>query len=267
MNLLLIGCGNIGNILLTMWDTMGIFDRIVIVQPSMRHAASFNHNNSITFVAHVADIPPDFTVDITVLAIKPHILKEVLLGLNTRPSKFIISLLSGVQAAQLSAIAHNDSKVIRIMPNIALKTGKSVNLAFTQQNLSTVEISSIEKIFSPSGKITWLASEKYIDILTIISGAGPAYFLSLLEALLNETLKLGIPEDIAKNVLQETFLGTASLVEDTTNYSAMIDSVTSKKGVTEAALKLLRPQMQQAVHLSLEQGLQRLQEQKNENSN
>ena len=210
MNLLLIGCGNIGGALLNTWASLNLFSSIVVVQPSLSSINKYNHNRSIKFVNNINTIPKDFIEDLTVLAIKPQNIDQVMPELIQRTyNPIIISLLAGIQLNQISSIMPVDYRIIRIMPNVAIKTGQSLNLAFTTQNVNTHSISTVENIFRPSGLMIWVNEEKHLDRLTAISGSGPAYFFLLAETLVAETIKLGINESTARKLIQQVFIGSA----------------------------------------------------------
>jgi pyrroline-5-carboxylate reductase len=264
MNILLIGCGNIGFILLDVWSTANFYDEIYVIQPSMLHAAKFSKFNNIKFVPDLANVPSGFIADVTVFAFKPQQLPEILPKLQAIKRKLVISLLSAIPIQDI-AIKLSDTPIIRIMPNVAIKTGKSVNLAFSAASLAPADKHQIEKIFENTGYLKWLDSETMLDKLTPITGCGPAYLFLLGQILSNETIKIGVAENIARNLVQETLLGAASLLENSDNYEELITSVASKKGVTEAALKILEPDLQQTMSEAIQAAQNRLQELKHEN--
>ncbi|HSX20489.1 MAG TPA: pyrroline-5-carboxylate reductase dimerization domain-containing protein [Gammaproteobacteria bacterium] len=265
MNLLLIGCGNIGGTLLKLWSAMSVFQRIVVVQPSMKHAAHYQQHQAIEFVNNIKEVPADFAEDVLVLAVKPQQLNDILPGLSTRNSNAIlVSLLAGTKTEHLSSASA--SKIIHLMPNVAIKTGKSVNLAYATQNLQLTDVAKIEEIFQPTGKITWLSTDEQIELLAPFSACGPAYFFLLAELLVGEAVKVGINADVARNIMQQTFVGTASLVEGAADYDALIKSVASKKGVTEAALDVLRPDLTNSLSKAISAALSRSKELVRENS-
>ncbi|WP_253300059.1 pyrroline-5-carboxylate reductase [Wolbachia endosymbiont of Chironomus riparius] len=267
MNLLLIGCGNIGKALLHLWAPLNnLFERIVVVQPSMSHANNFINSHSIEFVNSINSVAENFLADLIILAIKPQTIGEVMPELVQRiDNSIIVSMLAGINLAQLSSFLPNQSRVVRLMPNIAIKTGQSINLFFSKKNLVAQDVNIIESAFKPSGMIFWLDKESDIDILTPISGSGPAYFFLLSEILLAETIKFGIDENIACKLVQQIFLGSASLVEKNNNFQNLTSSVASKKGVTEEALKVLKPNIEQAMEKALKAALKRSKELSNEN--
>ncbi|GHU18953.1 pyrroline-5-carboxylate reductase [Alphaproteobacteria bacterium] len=172
----------------------------------------------------------------------------------------VVSALAGTSLDKLALLTSEDCRIVRIMPTIAIKTSQSVNLAFANENVSVADIETMEKIIGLSGEITWVREENHLDILTPISGSGPAYFFLLAEILVEETVKLGIDEDTARQIVQGTLVGSASLVSDNSDFAGLRKSVTSRKGVTEAALEIMSSGMRNVMEESLKAATQRLEE-------
>ncbi|GHT90299.1 hypothetical protein FACS1894122_00240 [Alphaproteobacteria bacterium] len=203
----------------------------------------------------------DFVPDVVVLAIKPQMAETVIPSLRPYIGEaLVISALAGTALDKLAALTAKDSRIVRIMPTVAIKTGRSVNLAFANKNVDVTGIEMVKKIIGLSGEITWVQEENHLDILTPISGSGPAYFFLLAEILVEETVKLGIDEDTARHIIQGTLVGSASLVSDNVDFAALRESVTSKKGVTEAALEIMSSGMRNVMEKSLKAAMQRLEE-------
>lgn len=259
MNLLLIGCGNIGCALLKRWVSDKIFDTLMVVQPSMSQAKNFSDNHSVHFVTGLQYVPDAFVPDFLVLAIKPQIFNALAPQLlKYIHDAIVVSLLSGISIKALQAAVKQQSKIVRIMPNVAIKTGLSVNLACVNQNFIPPDIFSVEKSFASSGKIIWLQQEALLDVLTPISGSGPAYFFLLTEILAKAAMQAGIEDILARELAQQVLIGSASLASETTDFEALRHSVTSKGGITEAALKVMTPGFNLIVDESLKKALQRL---------
>ena len=219
------------------------------------------------FVQDIGSIPQNFSENITVLAVKPQNLSEIAPSLMCRKNNSMVaSVLAGTSISKLSSMLPNYSKIVRIMPNMAIKVRKSINLMFAPRELTMQETSEIETLFLPSGKIFWLPDEVLIDLLTPISGSGPAYFFLLAELLVNETIKVVENEELAQEIVQTLFLGSARLVEGNNDYKSLITAVASKKGVTEAALQKMQPGMKKAVQAGIAAAVTRLKKLAHENS-
>jgi pyrroline-5-carboxylate reductase len=261
MNLLLVGCGSLGSILLHAWSSAQLFDNIMVLQPSLSAARNFKQNHAIQFVSHVQDIPAGFKFDVIVLAVKPQIIHEVMPKLSPYVNgSIIVSLLAGVQVAKLTGYLEGAVKIVRVMPNIAMKIGQSTNPAFAGDYTSAQDLDFINQIFGMLGKMIWLAREEQLDLLTPISGSGPAYFFLLAEVLTQITIKQGIEEHVARQIVRQTLLGSAMLAMEADNFETLITSVASKGGVTEAALSRLSPKMPEIMDEAMQAALKRLKE-------
>lgn len=261
MNLLLIGCGNLGAILLEIWSSTKLFNQIIVVQPSLSRADDFKQNPKIQFLRSAKEIPLNYRPDIVVLAVKPQIIHDIISDFSEMiRESLIISLMAGIKIDRLIPYLNKQAKIIRLMPNVAMKVGESANLAFANEAVLPQDLSLADKIFSDSGKMLWLKQEEFIDILTPISGSGPAYFFLMAEILTQATIKWGLDEKMARDLVRQTFLGSALLAAEGGNFEALASSVAGKGGVTEAVLKVLNPDFQDLMNKALDAGLKRVNE-------
>ena len=122
------------------------------------------------------------------------------------------------------------------------KMGSALAKGWIHKN-SKFKISIIEKeeLLSSIGKVSFVSNEEQIDLITAISGSGPAYFFYLTEDLTEIAIDLGISKDDAINFAKNTFIGSAILLdsEKSNNATSLRKNVTSPGGTTEAALKIL----------------------------
>lgn len=266
MNVLLVGCGNLGHALLKRWSSEKLFHDIVVIQPSLSYKEAFQNDPTIQFVADKPSIPEDFIPEMTVLAIKPQILSEVVRQLaDLVKDSLIVSLAAGITLEKLTHLLPLSSKVTRIMPNMAMKVGESVNLAFANQMMMPLDCECVHQKFAPSGKIVWLKNEALLDTLTPLSGSGPAYFFLLAKIMVEESLKLGVTEDVARTLVQQVLIGSAQLAVETNDFNALTCAVASKGGVTEAALNVMAPAFTKIMEEAFQNALQRVGELSNEN--
>jgi pyrroline-5-carboxylate reductase len=256
MNILLIGCGNIGSLLLKVWAREKLAHKILVVQPSLSHAKEFENNASIQFVESIKAVPADFTEEVVLLAVKPQQLNEVIVDLAKRPRALILSCLAGVKIDTLSKVFPQHT-IIRFMPNVAIKTSQSINLAVASKNVQQNAKDLFEKLIMPTGKIFWLNEERELDELTPITGSGPAFVFLLAELLYQEMIKRGYKADLAKEMIEALFEGSTSLMSGSASYEALVQSVTSKKGITEAALAILRPALEKSLSEAIQAALTR----------
>lgn len=257
--LLLIGCGKLGTVFLKTWLCHKTFSEIVVVQPSLDSEKSFKEDASLTFVKKPMEIPADFKPEVVVIAVKPHQVLG-LLGEYARykNSALFVSLATGISLKDCEEKLGGGAHVVRLMPNIAVEVGQSVNLACGLESLDSKYKNLTEKIFAATGKLVWLDSEELIDQLTPISGSGPAYFFLLAEILADSILRHGIDKETSLAIANQVLLGSALLTTENPDLSALRSSVTSKGGVTEAALKILQPRLKNLVEEALKAAMDRI---------
>lgn len=177
--------------------------------------------------------------DVLILAIKPQDL--VAAGAELQPylnqKKLIISILAGTPLSKLKKILGTKCRIVRAMPNLGASVGRSVT-AFCG-NVSAGDFKTTQQIFEGCG-VAFKTEERHLDLVTALSGSGPAYFFYLMEAIEKKALKSGLPEVIAKILAVETAAG-AGLLAASSKYSPaeLRTMVTSRGGTTEAALRVL----------------------------
>lgn len=238
MKILLLGCGNLGKALLETLVNNRQLSQIVVVQPSLSAKFSFEMFKTVSFYASANSIPAEFKPDMVVIAIKPQKLATVLPEYQVYCEQaLVVSMAAGVPIERLSTYLSGCTQIVRVMPNMAVSVGQSVNLGYSAGLLSE----SVDVLFAGTGKMIWLPKEALLDILTPISGSGPAYFLMLAEILTQITVDLGLKEAQARDLVQQTFLGSALLSNENKMFEQIVQSVASKGGVTEAALNVLTP--------------------------
>ena len=178
--------------------------------------------------------------DIVILAVKPQEIKDLLAEI--RPlidkKKLIISILAGVKTAYLEKFA-GKAKVVRVMPNIAITIGEGVCAISKGKYASFSDAKIAEKVFAAMGK-TFILKESLMDSVTAISGSGPAYFFEIVDYIARAAKKLGLPRNIADKLVIQTAKGAIGMLENNPNPSFLTSTVTSKKGTTIEALKLIR---------------------------
>ncbi|WDM85738.1 NAD(P)-binding domain-containing protein [Ehrlichia sp. JZT12] len=259
MNILLIGCGNLGSILLKKWSYSDQISQIVVVQPSLSKKSIFNNIDKITFVKSYEEISNCFIPNTVVIAIKPQQVSTVMPNYRIYSiHASFISLCAGIDIKFLKTILGHTAKITRVMPNIAMSLGKSVNLCYMEEEIAS-EKQKVSTTFNNTGLIYWLQKEEIFDNLSPITGSGPAYFLSLAEELVKNTIEAGINEEDAIKLVSQTFIGSAKLLESTQNsISNLISSITSRGGITQAALQVLDSHLPKAVSLCLKAAIERL---------
>lgn len=177
--------------------------------------------------------------DIILLAVKPQVMSEVLLPLQGKINKeaVVISIAAGVTIKSIQENL-NHLAVVRVMPNTPLFIGEGMSGWFANQEVTEEQKESVREILVACGQEVEVENEDEIDMITALSGSGPAYVFLFLKALTEGAQKLGLSEEKAKKAALQTLVGGAILAEvSEDDLQFLIDKVTSKGGTTEAALK------------------------------
>lgn len=180
--------------------------------------------------------------DIIILAVKPQGIRKVLIELKPKltSSKIIISIAAGIKASFIENIINKKIQVIRVMPNMPLLVGSGVTSVCAGRFAKKGAIDAALKIFSSSGEVL-IVKESDMDIVTALSGSGPAYFYFIIDAMVNCGIKLGLKKVAARKLVLLTALGSSKLLTSSKNSPAeLITKIASKGGTTEAALKVFR---------------------------
>ncbi|MDD4875625.1 MAG: pyrroline-5-carboxylate reductase [Dehalococcoidales bacterium] len=179
--------------------------------------------------------------DVVVLAIKPQNLADVMVELRDKfnTEQLVLSIIAG---ANIDTIRNgfNHNAVVRAMPNTPAQIGEGIAVW-----LSTPEVNEQQKelagaILGAMGKEIYVNDEKYIDMATAVSGSGPAYFFLFMESLAEAAVHIGLPENIAQELVFETMLGSSHFAQKSGKSLAELRRmVTSPGGTTAAALAKL----------------------------
>lgn len=175
-----------------------------------------------------------------VLAVKPQQLGEVLSALAPAVSEqhLLVSIAAGKTTTYLESLLPA-GRVVRVMPNIACLVGAGMNV-FTCGSRATPEDGArVAKLLECCGRALEL-QESLFDVVTALSGSGPAFFAYLLEGLVAGAVKEGMPREQALTLAAQTMAGTAQLLQQKGLSPAdLAAAVTSAKGTTAAGREVL----------------------------
>ncbi|MGI9228317.1 MAG: pyrroline-5-carboxylate reductase [Gammaproteobacteria bacterium] len=200
-----------------------------------------------------------------VLAVKPQAMSAALQqlgGLPKHAAPLLISIAAGVTVASISAGLKPDSAIVRVMPNTPALLQKGAAAMFGNKYVSSKQKQLADQIMQSVGIVVWLDKEELLDVVTAISGSGPAYFFLFIELLEKIARESGLDADSASTLTMQTALGAAAMVAAGEHTPAALrQQVTSPGGTTEQALKVLmdgrlEQVLQQAVKAAREQAVQ-----------
>ena len=179
--------------------------------------------------------------DIVVLSVKPQTMANALADIkeSSGKDKLFISIAAGITTAYISKNL-GDAAIVRVMPNTPALVGEGASALYANENAKP-RLSEALSIFGAIGKAVIVEKEEMIDAVTAVSGSGPAYYFLLMEEMIKAAVKLGLEENVAKDLVLQTAKGSAILAfeADKDNQSPAIlrKKVTSPGGTTQAALE------------------------------
>ncbi|OGO19685.1 MAG: pyrroline-5-carboxylate reductase [Chloroflexi bacterium RBG_16_50_11] len=176
--------------------------------------------------------------EVVVLAVKPQNINEVTNNLKgiLKADQLVLSIAAGVR---LSAISERTGhrKIVRAMPNTPAQIGLGISGWMATKEVTAKQKSLVKKILGAMGKEIYFEDEGSLDMVTAISGSGPAYFYLFAEALIDGAVELGLNRADAEALVKQTMLGAAHLVDKSGETPAELRrNVTSKGGTTERAI-------------------------------
>ena len=179
--------------------------------------------------------------EVIILAVKPLIVPDVCEQISSViTDQMFISVAAGITTQSIQQSLKAKNPVIRAMPNTPCLLSKGAIGIFTGDSLSTSQKNLVLQLFKPIGEVVIIDEEQQMDIVTALSGSGPAYYFYLSQALIEAGVELGLSEDICTQLINQTALGSAEMLNQVPLQSAkdLRQAVTSPNGTTDAATRL-----------------------------
>ncbi|MBM4102920.1 MAG: pyrroline-5-carboxylate reductase [Planctomycetes bacterium] len=179
---------------------------------------------------------------VVLICVKPQSVKQMLDGIEhkIRDNTLVISIAAGINAAYL-AKRLSRCRIIRAMPNTPAMVGEGATALFSA-NADKAGIEYAAKLFSAVGRAVVVGTEDLMNVVTAVSGSGPAYFFLLMEEMVKAGVKMGLPADIAADLVCQTAKGAGMLANQAhacgESPAELRKKVTSPGGTTEAALEI-----------------------------
>lgn len=178
---------------------------------------------------------------IIILAVKPNQVENVLeKGRGFwKEDKLLISVAAGIKTSFIEKICGIAIPVVRVMPNTPALIGEGVAALCRGEFAGAEHLDTADKIFSSLGT-TLVVEEKMMDMVTAVSGSGPAYFYLAAEAMINAGVQIGLDFETSRLLVLNTLKGSAAMLEKTGEHPALLrEAVCSPGGTTIAAVRKL----------------------------
>ena len=178
---------------------------------------------------------------LVLLAVKPQLLRAVLEPLCARLQQarpLLLSIAAGVRLADLERVCPG-VPLVRAMPNRAALVGASITALFAPPGLPPALRTLASNAMAAAGRSVWVDQESDLDIVTALSGSGPAYFFLLAEQMAAAARALGLEPATAELLARETLRGAGALLAGPETLAEQRAAVTSRGGTTAAALAVM----------------------------
>jgi pyrroline-5-carboxylate reductase len=177
---------------------------------------------------------------VVLLAIKPQFLIGALKEIQplTHAKQLFVSIAAGVTLDTLQK-ALAPGRCVRVMPNNPCLVGEGISAIAAGKGVPKAELRFVEKLFAGVGEVVRV-EEKFMDVVTALSGSGPAFIYNVIEGLVEATEEFALPPVLALKLAVQTVLGAAAAVKTTRlTPRELREMVTSPGGTTIEGLKVL----------------------------
>jgi len=240
----IIGAGNMGGAIYQILKKSRLAKRVYICD---QHSDKIDALKARADVLSLRDLLT--RSDIIILAVKPQSFKDLAEEIKIKVGdKIIVSIMAGVSTHTISDLLGCDmdrsrpvrTKVVRAMPNMPAQIGQGAIGWFANNHVVRTEKLEVAKLLSALGLVVEFKREALLDVVTAVSGSGPAYFFYLCEQLEAGAIKLGLDKKTARVLAEQTFWGSAALLKSKgVGAGELRQAVTSRKGTTAAAIGIL----------------------------
>ncbi|ABR75116.1 pyrroline-5-carboxylate reductase [Actinobacillus succinogenes] len=203
--------------------------------------------------------------EIVVLAIKPQAAAELAQSLSAVDfsDKLLISIMAAIPVRRLTALFPTVRYIVRVMPNTPALVSAAMSGLFAPENVPDELKRQAAALLTAVGEICWVEKESDMHIVTAASGSSPAYFFLFMEAMQQTLLTMGLTDEQARKLIQQSALGAAKMAIENpqTPLSLLRENVTSKGGTTAAALAVFNEhQFARTLQLAMQACVARSQE-------
>ena len=242
-SMLLVGCGNMGRALVKGWLGDGrAADKIQVIDPSAVAAqAALDLGVKLIESPAAANTP----VDVVILAVKPQQLENVLPAYRdlADAGTLFVSIAAGKPITFYEEVLGGTAAIVRGMPNTPAAIGQGMTVLSPNAAVTAEQRTLCESLMAAVSDVAWLENETLMDVVTAVSGSGPAYIFLLIECLTDAAVALGLDRDLAQQLAEKTVSGSGAYALSSDEDAAELRRrVTSPGGTTAAALEVLMDQ-------------------------
>ncbi len=242
MKLLVFGCGNMGTALVGGVVKAGVVkpEDVGVVDVDKSKAEKLRSEFGVRVVDYKDAISGKIESEFVLIAVKPQQISELLSDIkNSFKNSIFVSIAAGVKVEKIKSYLGEDARIVRVMPNTPALVGEGMSALFFS-GVEDNEAYFVVRLFESVGKVVVIENEELMDVITAVSGSGPAYFFVVMNAIADGAVKMGLSRDKARLLAVQTALGSAKLalsaLEQGIHLEELKDRVSSPAGTTITAL-------------------------------
>ena len=248
MPVILVGCGNMGQAMLSGWLHSGFDPGNILVIARWGHAdlPEGAQHPDLRVLRDIGDLPRTQKASAVVFAVKPGALAGVMDSCRflVNPETVFLSVAAGIALKTLQDGLGLQARSVRAMPKIPTAVGRGVTALCAGPGVGEEQKKLCHTLGESTGLAVWLDDERLMDAVTALSGSGPAYIFHMTEALAKAGEALGLPPGLATALARHTVCGSGELMYQSADTAEQLRQyVTSPGGTTEAGLAVLMPEL------------------------
>ena len=233
----IIGAGNMGEILIRGLIQSGKVNKSDIIASDVSQERLDYISRTYGIQTTASNVELVEKAAIVIIGVKPQNVDDLLdeLAASSHEGHLFISIVAGVTAERLAAKMHHESGIIRVMPNAPASVLAGIAALYPGRNVSPDDLQRAISIFECVGRAVVIRNEALMDVVTGLSGSGPAYIFLLIEALSDAGVQLGISRKESSLLAAQTVYGAAKMFIETGKHPSELKDVVATPGGTTFA--------------------------------
>ena len=241
---LIIGCGHMGSALLSSWIGLKSYSFSVVDPYNFTKLSKKYNKKNVKIFDQTPTQSQINKFDVIIFAVKPQVVEKIInqyQDFSFKKNSVIGSIIAGKKINFFNKKIKNAIQIVRIMPNMPALINQGISCLVANKKFTKTNKKKINDLFSKVGKTIWLNNESQIDMATAVSGSGPGYTFTMIDALEKAAQKIGFSKSISRKLILSTLLGSIKLMEKTNlEPKQLAESIAVKGGTTEAGIKVLK---------------------------
>jgi pyrroline-5-carboxylate reductase len=234
-----IGTGKIGELMLSGLIRAGWpVGRLLATARRPERAAELSTRYGVRVVDNLAAV---VEADVLAIAVKPQDAAVLLddIGAKVPSDKLVVTLCAGLPTSFFAKRLPEGTPIVRVMTNTPALVDQAMTAISAGPHANSTHLALTEEMFKPLGA-TIRVPESQQDAVTALSGSGPAYFYLLVEAMTDAGILLGLPRQVAHDLIVQTAIGSAIMLRESGEHPVKLrEAVTSPAGTTISAIREL----------------------------